>query len=73
MINWREPTVAKGVAVVILLAWTAAGWILDKPVGLKVLLAAVFVCVWYILIVGIRIAVEQLADYAGRLEDEREE
>ena len=73
---WFTPTVGKGVlitAIVFVLAWETAGWILDEPLAWKIPLAILLVVVEIILLLALRIAIERLVEYAGEIEDERSE
>lgn len=73
---WFSPTVGKGaaiIAVTFLLAWTLADWIAGESLALKIPLAALLVGIEIILLLAVRIALERLAEYAGEIEDERQE
>ena len=73
---WFTPIVGKGVlitAIVFVLAWKIAGWILDEPLAFKIALAGILAGVEIILLFAGRIAFERLAEYTGEIEDEREE
>jgi len=74
MMNIRKPTVAKGiffVAVILGGAWYLSGLIAES-LAWRLPLAIVLVSIEYIFVLAVIIIFEQLAKYAGRIEDERE-